>query len=187
MEPKAIFEKLGIAEGAKPEEIAAALIKYLSGSDSDADKMACVVGLLGMLAPAAESAKSDGAAEASMDAAADEIRRLNARVAELEEAGKKPAETPEERADKAVKAGQWPMAKRDALLEQYNSGKTPYLFAAKTFSTRGVNYKPAIVDASAAKTELSPIEKQILANAQRAGLSLTPEQFAAAKAKLRTA
>ena len=197
MEPKAIMEKLGLAEGAKPEEIAAALVKYLAGPDSDADKQACVVGLLSMLAPAAESAKSDGAAEASMDAAADAIRRLNARVAELEEAGKKPSETPEERADKAIKAGQWPMASRDALTEQYKTGKTPHLFPAKTFSTRGVNYtaggnpvqtdaKPAIVDASTAKTELSPIENQILANAKRAGLSLTPEQFAAAKAKLRT-
>lgn len=197
MEPKAIMEKLGLAEGAKPEEIAAALVKYLAGPDSDADKMACVVGLLGMLTPAASST-SDGAAEASMDAAADEIRRLNARVAELEEGAKKPTESAEERADKACKAGQWPMAKRDALLEQYKAGKTPYLFAAKTFSTRGVNYtaggnpvqtdsKPVIVDASTAKTELSPIENQILANAKRAGLSLTPEQFAAAKAKLRTA
>lgn len=199
MEPKAIFEKLGITEGAKPEDIAAALIKYLAGSDADADKQAVVMGLLSMLAPApSASSASDGGEAAAMEAMADEVRKLQARVVELEGAkvaAEKAAEpTPEQRADEAVKAGQWPMGQRDALVTCFKNKKPVHIFPAKTFSTRGVNYtaggNPITAPATDGKpnlgndktVDLGDVDRTVLSIAKRAGLTLTPEQFAAAKA-----
>jgi len=162
MSNEEILAKLGLAAGAKPEEITAALIKFASGSDPD--KEAVITGLLGMLTPAAPAAQeaaatpapsassaSDGAKaegmELALKAAQDEIVRMRAEMDEM----RKRAEAPvaedkpvdksadaEERATKAIKAGQWPMTQRAALIEQYKTGKTPFLFAANTFSTRGV-------------------------------------------------
>lgn len=145
MDPKMILEKLGLAEGAKPEEIASALIRYLAGSDSDADKQSVVMGLLSMLAPApSASSASDGGKEAALEAMTDEVRKLQARVAELEgakaDAEKKAEPTPEERAAKAIERGQWPIGQRSVLVEQFKSNKTPYLFPEKTFSGRSVAY-----------------------------------------------
>ena len=85
MDPKIIFEARHRG-GVKPEEAAAALIKYLAGPDSDADKQALVLGLLSMLVPApAPSAESvDDGKDVAMEAMADEMRKLQARVVELE-------------------------------------------------------------------------------------------------------
>ena len=145
MEPKAIFEKLGIAEGAKPEDIAAALVKYLAGADADADKQAVVMGLLSMLAPApSTSSASDGGEAAALEAMVDEVRKLQARVVELEgakvQAEKKAEPTAEQRADEAIKGGQWPMGQRAALVDCFANKKPVHLFAERTFSTRGTTY-----------------------------------------------
>lgn len=199
MDPKMILEKLGLAEGAKPEEIAAALIKYLAGADADADKVSLVVGLLGMLAPPA-SATSDGGEAAARDAMVEEVRRLEARLAEVEaqkgEAEKRAEPTPEERADKACKAGQWPMGQRSSLVEQYKGGKQPFLFPEKTFSTRGVRFteggNPTQTDSKTAPNfgsdqkaapALNAIDKLVIGIAKRSGINLTAEQFAAQRAK----
>jgi len=199
MNPQEIMSKLGIAEGAKPEEIAAALIKYLNGTDADSDKQMLVMGLLSMLAPApSASSASDGARDAAMEAQTEEIRRLEARVAELEtqktEAEKKAEPTAEERAERACKAGQWPMAQRAALIEQFKAGKAPYLFPEKTFSTRGIRFteggNPAETAAKAtpnfgsdkAQPALDEVDTLVLNIAKRAGLPVTPDKYAAERA-----
>lgn len=143
MNPADVLSKLGIAEGAKPEEIAAALLKFCMGDAPEADKLAVIMGVLSMLAPASASSASDGAAEAAAEAMADEVKSLQARIAELEQ-GKAQAEkaaepTAEQRADAAIKAGRWPVGQRAALVEQFKANKTPFLFAEKTFSVRGVS------------------------------------------------
>ena len=144
MNPADVLSKLGIAEGAKPEEIAAALLKFCMAEGPEADKLAVIMGVLSMLAPApSASSASDGAVEAAAEAMAEEVRTLTARVAELE-AGKAQAEkaaepTAEQRADAAIKAGRWPVGQRAALVEQFKANKTPFLFAEKTFSARGVS------------------------------------------------
>ena len=127
------LEKLGLTEAAKPEEIGSALIMYLRESkDSDADKLATVVELLSMLAPAA----TDDGAEATAKAMAEEVKTLQARVAELEAQKDAPAETPEQQAERAIGAGRWPVGQRAALVEQYKAGKAPFLFAERTFAAR---------------------------------------------------
>lgn len=144
MDPKVIFEKLGITEGVKPEEIAAALIKYLAGSDADADKQALVMGLLSMLVPTPSAASADPGQAVAMEAMVDEVRRLQARVAEMEvekaKAAQVPQPSPEERADAAIRDGRWPMGQRSALVDAYGKGKAVTLLAEKTFSTRSTNF-----------------------------------------------
>ena len=145
MDPKLIFEKLGIAEGVKPEEAAAALIKYLAGSDSDADKQALVLGLLSMLvpAPAPSAGSMDDGKDVAMEAMVEEMRKLQARVVELEgakiEAEKKAEPTPEMRADAAIRSGQWPESGRASLVRRFAENKPVHLFAEKTFLTRSAN------------------------------------------------
>jgi hypothetical protein len=189
-----ITEKLGLAADATPEQIADALIKFLAGDASNEDKMALI---LGMLTPSASSA-SDGGKDAALEAVTEESKRLAARVEELEKAiGEKTKaaeeQTAEQRADAACNAGQWPMAQRNALVTALKAGQKPYLFPAKTFSSRSIAYTPAAApsqrtqqpnfgDAGDAK-QVNQIEADILNAAKRAGLSLTAESFAAAKAK----
>ena len=129
MDPKVIFEKLGIAEGVKPEEIAAALIKYLTGPDADADKQALVLGLLSMLVPASSAESADPGQAVAMEAMVDEVRKLQARVAEMEA----------EKA-KAIRDGRWPMGQRSALVDAYSKNKAVALLAEKTFTTRSANF-----------------------------------------------
>lgn len=181
MNPADIMQKLGIAEGSKPEEVAAALVKYLSGADSAEDKQALVMGLLSMLAPApSASSASDGAKAAAAEAMADEVRKLQARIDELEgqraEAEKAKEETPEQRADAAIKRGQWPVGQRAALVSQYAGKKEPFLLAEGTFSMRserivqgGGARKPTIEapssqTASVAKDLIKAVEGQLSAN-----------------------
>ena len=144
MDPKVIFEKLGITEGVKPEEIAAALIKYLTGPDADADKQALVMGLLSMLVPAPSAESADPGQAVAMEAMVDEVRKLQARVAEMEaekaKAAQVPQPSPEERADAAIRDGRWPMGQRPALVDAYSKNKAVTLLAEKTFSTRSVSY-----------------------------------------------
>jgi HK97 family phage prohead protease len=144
MDPKVIFEKLGITEGVKPEEIAAALIKYLTGPDADADKQALVMGLLSMLVPAPSAESADPGQAVAMEAMVDEVRKLQARVAEMEaekaRAAQVPQPSPEERADAAIRDGRWPMGQRPALVDAYSKNKAVTLLAEKTFSTRSVSY-----------------------------------------------
>lgn len=144
MDPKVIFEKLGITEGVKPEEIAAALIKYLTGPDADADKQALVMGLLSMLVPAPSAESADPGQAVAMEAMVDEVRKLQARVAEMEaekaKAAQVPQPSPEERADAAIRDGRWPMGQRSALVDAYSKNKAVTLLAEKTFSTRSANF-----------------------------------------------
>ena len=144
MDPKVIFEKLGITEGVKPEEIAAALIKYLTGPDADADKQALVMGLLSMLVPAPSAESADLGQAVAMEAMVDEVRKLQARVAEMEaekaKAAQVPQPSPEERADAAIRDGRWPIGQRPALVDAYSKNKAVTLLAEKTFSTRSVSY-----------------------------------------------
>lgn len=186
-----ITEKLGLAADATPEQIADALIKFLAGDASPEDKMALI---LGMLSPSASSA-SDGGKDAALEAVTEESKRLAARVEELEKAlGEKTKaaeeQTAEQRADAACNAGQWPMAQRNALVAALKSGKSPYLFPAKTFSSRSIAYTPAAAPSQRTQPNFGDekpvgnnIEADILAMAKRAGLPLTAEAFAAAKRK----
>lgn len=140
-----IAKLLGIPEEATGDEIAQALIKFLGSEAADADKTAVVVGLLAK--PASASSASDGAAEAAAEALGDEVRKLQGRIAELEE-GKAKVEaeakpTPEQRADKAIADGCWAVGQRAALVAQYASGKEPFLLKAGTFSSRTVRVTEA--------------------------------------------
>lgn len=186
-----ITEKLGLAADATPEQTADALIKFLAGDSPDADKMALI---LGMLAPSASSA-SDGGKDAALEAVTEESKRLASRVEELEKAlGEKTKaaeeQTAEQRADAACRDGQWPSAQRNALVAALKAGQKPYLFPAKTFSSRSIAYTPAAASqrtqpnfGDAGDVKVNQIEADILNAVKRAGLSLTPEAFAAAKAR----
>ena len=182
------LDKLGIAEGAKPEEVAAALIKYLRESqDSDEDKLACVVALLGMLAPAA----SDDGAEAAAKAAAEEVKALQARVAELEAQKTAPAETPEQQAERAIGAGRWPVGQRAALVAEYAAGRKPFLFAERTFAARHQTFTAGGKPVAAAQrqpnlgADTAAVEGRAAASTMAAlkkmGLNVTADQFAAAQ------
>lgn len=134
-----LLQKLGLAEGAKPDEIAAALIKYIAESkDADGDKQATVLALLSALTPApSASSASDGASAAAMEAAEEEIKKLRA---ELDAKTKAAEPTAEEQAERAIKAGRWPEAKRAILVAGIKNGKQPVLFGEGTFSARGIAY-----------------------------------------------
>lgn len=153
-----ILTKLGLKDGASPDEIVAALIKYVKESpDSDADKTALCTGLLSMLTPApSASSASDGMKAAAAEAMADEVRKLQARVAELEDANKTATAaaepTPEQRADAAIKDGRWPAGQRSALVEQFKKTATPFLFAPKSFSTRSLTFTKGGNPAAGAQT-----------------------------------
>lgn len=197
MNPAEVMAKLGIAEGSTPEQIVDAVLKYLAGSPDAAEAKAVLLGLLAMLTPA-PSASSDGAAAAAAEAMADEVRKLQARVAELEAAKgaaeKKAEPTPEQRADADINEGRWLLSQRSALVEQYKAGKTPFLFAPKTFSSRGVTFteggnpvKPDVkarLDAGAdGAANLSELERGIVEMAQRSKLPVSTKTFAAAKGR----
>lgn len=134
-----LLQKLGLSEGAKPGEIAAALIKYIAdGKDADGDKQATVLALLSALTPApSASSASDGASAAAMEAAEDEIKKLRAELAVQAKAAEPSAE---EQAERAIKAGRWPEAKRAILVAGIKNGKQPVLFGEGTFSSRGIAY-----------------------------------------------
>lgn len=134
-----LLQKLGLSEGAKPGEIAAALIKYIAdGKDADGDKQATVLALLSALTPApSASSASDGASAAAMEAAEEEIKKLRAELAVQAKAAEPSAE---EQAERAIKAGRWPEAKRAILVAGIKNGKQPVLFGEGTFSSRGIAY-----------------------------------------------
>lgn len=134
-----LLQKLGLSEGAKPEDIAAALIKYIAdGKDADGDKQATVLALLSALTPApSASSASDGASSAAMEAAEEEIKKLRA---ELDAKNKAAEPSAEEQAERAIKAGRWPEAKRAILIAGIKNGKQPVLFGEGTFSSRGIAY-----------------------------------------------
>lgn len=202
-----IIEKLGLAADATPEQVAEALIKFLSGGASTEDKTALILGMLApsaigtytasLIQPSSASSASDGGKDAALEAVTEESKRLAARVEELEKAlGEKTKaaeeQSAEQRADAACNAGQWPMAQRAALVAALKAGQKPYLFPAKTFSSRSVAYTPAAAPSQrtqqpnfgdAGDVKVNQIEADILNAAKRAGLSLTAESFAAAKAK----
>lgn len=196
MNPADILAKLGLAEGAAPETIAPALLKYCAGPDAEADKVAVINGVLSMLAPAAAepsaSSDSDGARAAALEATTEEMRRLQSRVAELEDAAKKPEppkESAEERADAAIRNGQWPLSQRAALVAQFAGNRTPYLHPAKTFTNRGLQITAGgsvIAPAKAAPNfgaespALSKSDALAVELLKRSGVDVTPENFAAA-------
>lgn len=183
------LDKLGLKEGAAPEEVAAALIKYLKESaDGDEDKLALVVALLGMLAPAA----SDDGAEATAKAMAEEVKTLTARVAELEAQKDAPAESPEQQAERAIASGRWPVGQRAALVAEYAAGRKPFLLAERTFAARQYTYtaggKPVAQNAAQRQPNLgadtAAVENRAAASTmavlKKLGVAVTPEQFAAA-------
>lgn len=170
-----ILAKLGLKEGAGADEVAAALIKYLAGGDAEADKLAVLKAVMAMMAPApSSSSASDGAKAAAAEAMADEVRKLQGRLAELE-GQKAEAESPEARAAAAIDRGQWPAGQRSALVKQYAAGREALLFAEGYFSQRSERYvvvgagrKPTI-EAPSAKTGVagifSAVEKQLAGKA----------------------
>lgn len=156
MDPKAIFEKLGIGADAAPDAIVAALIKYLAGPDADADKSALVMGLLKMLVPAAPSTETpaetatepDEGDEAREAALMEEMKSLRSQLDTMEKSYNelkaradkpepaKEEEKPEEMADRAIKAGAWPDSGRKGLIERYVAKQPVKLFEKGTFINR---------------------------------------------------
>lgn len=198
MNPADILAKLGLKEGATPDEIVEALLKYMAAGPDAAEAKAVLTGLLAMLAPAPSSSSASDGAAAAAEAMAEEVKKLSARVAELEaekdQAEKKAEPTAEERADAAIREGRWLLSQRSALVEQFKAGKQPYLFAPKTFSSRGVTFteggnpvKPEVrarLDAGAdGAGNLSELERGIVEMATRAKLPLSTKTFAAAKGR----
>lgn len=196
-----VMQKLGLPADAAPEAIAPALLKYLAGPDSEEEKIACINGLLSMLAPAAPAASassaSDGAREAALEATTEEMRRLQARVAELEDAAAakkepEPKESAEQRAETACRAGRWPLSQKAALVKQFADGKEPFLFAEKTFTNRGLQLTAGgnVIGATAtaqpnlgSDVEINAADRAVLDVLKRQGVVMSPEAFAAAKAK----
>ena len=193
MKNEEILAKLGLAEGAAPDAIADALLNYLSANPEPTEAKALVVGMLSMLAPApSSSSTSDGMAAAAAEAVADELRKAQARIAELEGKAQGDQPTAEQRADQAIRDGRWPVGQRAALVDQFKQGKTPFLFAPKSFSTRGANFTAGgnptgatVADAAPRfGTDEKPITKtdtRALEQLKRMGVAVTPEQFAAAR------
>lgn len=141
MNPADILSKLGLAEGAAPDAIADALLKYMAGSPDAAEAKQLVIGLLGMLAPApSSSSASDGMAAAAAEAVGEELRKAQGRIAELEAE----QNSPSVRADAAIKKGQWCAEQRTALIEHIRAadkaGRKPFLFPEGKFSGRSVVY-----------------------------------------------
>ena len=96
-----------------------------------------------MLVPAPSAGSMDDGKDVAMEAMVDEMRKLQARVVELEgakmEAEKKAEPTPEMRADAAIRSGQWPESGRASLVRRFAENKPVHLFAEKTFLTRSAN------------------------------------------------
>lgn len=172
-----IVKILGVSEEATGDEIAQALIKFLGSEAATEDKNAVVVGLLAKPASA-----SSGAAEAAAEAMADEVRKLQSRIAELEgdkakvEAEAKP--TPEQRADKAIADGCWAVGQRAALVAQYASGKEPFLLKAGTFSARTMGRvteagqpktKPVFQTSGGGKSDAKSLFERVDAQLARSG------------------
>jgi len=174
-----IVKILGVSEEATGDEIAQALIKFLGSEAATEDKNAVVVGLLAK--PVSASSASSGAAEAAAEAMADEVRKLQSRIAELEgdkakvEAEAKP--TPEQRADKAIADGCWAVGQRAALVAQYASGKEPFLLKAGTFSSRTVRVteagqpktKPVFQTSGGGKSDAKSLFERVDAQLARSG------------------
>jgi hypothetical protein len=95
-------------------------------------------------APAPSAGSVDDGKDVAMEAMAEEMRKLQARVVELEgakvEAEKKAEPTPEMRADMAIRSGQWPEAQRSVLVSRYTEGKPVHLFAERTFVARSATF-----------------------------------------------
>lgn len=220
-----ILAKLGLQEGATPEQIVDALLKYMAANPDPTEAKALLMGLLSMLTPApaaSSSSASDGGAGAAAEAMADEVKRLSARVAELEQKNaeleqksremeqksRAPEQSPEDRADAAIKDGRWPLGQRDALITQYRdfdkalaehektkTGKAPrapFLFAPKSFSSRGMSYTAGGNPKPSAQTApnlgddtdahgLTASDHKSIAMLKRQGISVTPAEFAARK------
>lgn len=137
MNPDEVLKKLGLAEGASSDEIIAALVKYCGSDDSDENKIALMSAALGMLKPQSEP---DGDEESpKMKALAAEVSELQAALkakAEESETPEAKAEAAQAKAKAAVAAGQWPSAGMKELVELYQSGKEPQLFAKGKFTPR---------------------------------------------------
>lgn len=213
-----ILAKLGLQEGATPEQIVDALLKYMAANPDPTEAKALLMGLLSMLTPApaaSSSSASDGGAGAAAEAMADEVKRLSARVAELEQKNaeleqksRAPEQSPEQRADAAIKDGRWPLGQRDALIVQYRdfdkaqaehektkTGKAPrapFLFAPKSFSSRGMSYTAGGNPKPSAQTApnlgddtdehgLTASDHKSIAMLKRQGIAVTPAEFAARK------
>lgn len=190
------LEKLGLAGDAKPEAIAAAILTYCSGSESEDDKKATLTGLVTQLQGEPDGDEGSGEAAAmrvAMDAVKAELAFATARITELE-AGKaaavKAAEPkPEDLADKAIQAGRWPQNQRDKLVAQFAEGRKPFLFDAGTFSTRGMVYTQGGQPQSSPVTQREPKEqitdedRSFLARVNGRAPLIDPKEFAAQKAR----
>lgn len=191
------LEKLGLSADAKPADIAAAILTYCQGDESDEDKKSTLSGLITQL-----SAEPDGdegeqqvaSLRVALDAVKSELQTSNARIAELE-AGKAAAvqaaqPKPEDLAELAVKAGRWPANQKAALAQQYAAGSKPYLFDAGTFSSRGMNYtkggnpqQPQVEPKNTSESALDEGATSFLNSVNGRSVVIDPKAFAAAKAK----
>lgn len=137
MNPDEVLKKLGLAEGASSDEIIAALVKYCGSDDSDENKIALMSAAVGMMT---QHSEPDGDEESpKMKALAAEVSELQAALkakAEESETPEAKAEAAQAKAKAAVAAGQWPSAGMKELVELYQSGKEPQLFAKGKFTPR---------------------------------------------------
>lgn len=194
MNPAEILKALNLEEGATPEAIAAALLAYSKGADSDEQKTEMIKSVLGMVV-ATPSAASDSGEALAREAMADEVRSLQSRVAELEgektKAEEKAQPTPAERAAQAVRDGQWMQSQTavDALTRAYAEGKTVALMPKNYFTRRNQSAKETAAVSAPAKTapvlgqavELNAADRAALKTLRQRGITITDEDFAARK------
>lgn len=193
------LEKLGLAQGATPEEIAAAVLSYCAGEATEEEKKSTLAGLVGQLRGGSEPDGDEGA-EASalrtaLAAAKDELAAKAARITELETqtaaAAKANEPTAEKLADEACAAGRWPAAKKAELVKMYQAGGKPYLFDAGTFSPRNQQYIKGGNPSPQPQTNPPPAaaasqeDDNFLARVNARGTLVDPKAFAAAKAAAR--
>lgn len=193
MDNTSILKALGLAEGATPDAIASALLAYCKGTDSDEQKTAVINGVMGMVVAA--PAASEGGEALAREAMAEEVRSLQAKVAELEgektKAAAKAQPTPAERAAQAVKDGQWMQSQTaiDALTRAYSEGKSVALMPTGYFTRRNQSTKETAAASAPVKTapvlgqavELNAADRAALKTLRNRGIKITDEEFAARK------
>lgn len=124
------LEKLGLKEGASPEEILAALMRFAATTVDEAEKLAVAKEVLPLLGQHSEPDGDEMASAAKLSAAMDEIEDLRAQL-------DKSAVTVEAKADADIKAGRWPESRRAELVALHKAGAAEKaLFAPGYFKPR---------------------------------------------------
>lgn len=191
--PMNYLEKLGLSAESTPADVAAAILSYCSGSESEDDKKATLAGLITQLQkePDEGGAESKAALKSALGIAQASIKELNVKISELEQgkaaAAKQNEPSPQQLAESAVKAGRWPAHKLTELIDQFGAGKTPYLFEPGTFTARGMAFTQGGNPAPASpvvepKAGLNEADQRFLATVNGRNTRIDPKAFAAAKA-----